>query len=1109
MQDSMGFIWFGTNHGLFRYDGHNLVQVDIPRTARGHRRVRSICEDSSGDIWAGTNSGLIHYRRKSGKTEVFRGINPMSVSITKVIALPSGKIALGSFHHGAWILDPATQVCQSIEGPEGFQNETPCICLGKEGMLYIRSSIHGFLQVDPSRGIKAEKMTTVSENPFPGIVIPNIEYYNGRIIAGSADRTCIIDVADGDISWRSWSVVNAIESAPENGCYMATNTGVLEIGPDLEPRRIWYEDFDDPNALHDKNTRSICKDNDGNLWVGTNYSGAYVFQKNFADMKFFSPDFPDSPYGRRIREIVEDEGGILWIGSENSGLMRYDIASGQFSRVPLPLLTHNILGLCIEGPYLWIGSYSRTDPTLRLDRRTLRTKAYPGLPKGIASIFKGDGDNVFLSDDQSIYVYNTKADSLRLFGTTLSASSKYTNNIYSKNGELWIGGAEDCLYRYSKGSVSPVKEIILEDDEGNSLPLRTSASPRLVDSEGKLWCSIGGIGLIRMDLQTGHARHYDFPESFGTPVIKKMLQDREGIIWIVSSRSLLVLDPENGEFFKYDKDDGLLSGEFNDASGLIASDGKLYTGLMDGMVSFDPVKFRNYPCKTRQPVFSGLDLMHSPSERTSSDSLDFAPFYGEGTITLKAFQNAFTVSVSEMNYSIPHRSNLVYSLDDGRHWSEVLGGKIELSRLPSGRYNLRVRSKMSDGSLDDKESLLKIRILVPLLASTPFIVLYILLFVLILYTIVITTRRRSIKKTTAKARLEAEMVEARRQQELWASKVNFLNDMAHEIRTPLSLIKAPVESLETRLGKSADATVRNQIALVSRNADKLSSIMEQLLTENGRRDYISPERPDEVTHPAERLAEITVRGARDLVLLVEKDAEMRQFLTLELEKTLDVAAARAAEDVWNILEKATPDAIVCDIDSGGSDAYLLVSKLKSDKTTETLPMIVLSDLQDQKSKVWAMQQGAEAFFSKPFSISELTSALDSLLDNRRKLRASLSEKQGPVPDEDFLPRLQSILKARLHDESFNVEQFASEAYMSLSSLFKKLKAATGMSPGEYITAFRMKEAARLMKDRSLTVDEISIRVGFSSQSYFSTCFKKHFGMSPKKYRQLSEPSTES
>ena len=111
-----------------------------------------------------------------------------------------------------------------------------------------------------------------------------------------------------------------------------------------------------------------------------------------------------------------------------------------------------------------------------------------------------------------------------------------------------------------------------------------------------------------------------------------------------------------------------------------------------------------------------------------------------------------------------------------------------------------------------------------------------------------------------------------------------------------------------------------------------------------------------------------------------------------------------------------------------------------------------------------------------------------------------------VADRDFLDRIQSIMKSRMADESLTVDSLAADAFMSTSGLFKKLKALTGMSPGEYIVASRMKEAASLLKDTALAIDDVSIKVGFRSHSYFSTCFRKHFGMSPTKYRQLSGPS---
>ena len=252
---------------------------------------------------------------------------------------------------------------------------------------------------------------------------------------------------------------------------------------------------------------------------------------------------------------------------------------------------------------------------------------------------------------------------------------------------------------------------------------------------------------------------------------------------------------------------------------------------------------------------------------------------------------------------------------------------------------------------------------------------------------------------------------------------------------------------------------------------------------------------------------VMVPGAGGNILVVGSDSTLLETLFCsQLGKDYNIYTASdivAAEDV---LEEIIPDIIICDTDAGVAGSYAFCSRLKSAPVTAPVPLMIISRNPAQEARVEAFDHGAEAFFLKPIPIEEVVAQIRSLLANRGFVRESLSGSPSRLADTDFLDNLERIMRERMDDEALDVDSLAEEACMSSSSLFKKLKAMSGMSPGEYITAARMKEAASLLKDTALTVDDISIKVGFRSHSYFSTCFRKHFGTSPTKYRQLSAPS---
>ena len=1103
MQDSRGYMWFGTNNGLFRYDGYELLPVEYPGTRPGFKRVRSLCEDQAGDVWIGTNGGLFRYCRSAGKSVAVRPEDPGLTIVSKVVALPGGKVALCARNYGAWMVNPESGDFSRISLPETPDDETLAICLGDAGMLYFLSP-EGLFRLDPSRSLHADRIKLHGDNPPEGQVFYDMAYWDYRIIAGIPERTFIMDLRSGTVDERDWSVVNSVWPREGGGFYAASNRGLLEVNERMEEVRRWTEDLSDAFALHDKSVHSMCVDREGNLWLGTTYDGIYLMARNRSGMRRFYPSGSNPAFPRKVRSIEEDPDGILWIGSENGGLIRYDRRTGDIMRVPLPLETSNILALCVDGPWLWIGSYSRKDPTLRLDRRTLRATAMPNLPKCLYYIFKGEDGELFLSDDNTLFRYDTATGRLEKDEVVSPAGFQYVKGLKGADGEIWMGGIGAIIYRYKNGETVPLSDLV-EDEEFRKLLMHRNASPKLLDSRSGLWVTLLNMGLYRIDTGNGTVRKYDIISGNNSSDPYNVMEDREGMIWVTTANGLITLDPESGKSFTYDKSDGILSAHFKSSSGLIASDGNLYAGMMEGMISFDPVKFRSYSCEIHAPVFTGFSLIRSSDSPEASDKENFSEALEKGRITLKASQNAFMVGVSDMNYSIPKRSRLVYSLDGGREWKYVEDGKIKFSQLKHGDYKLRVRSMMNDSSLDGGESVLRIKVMLPLMVSAPFIALYIILLIALLLAVAVLVGKRSVRKASEKAMLDAEVREAERQKELWSSKVAFLTDVAHEIRNPLSLVKAPVESLRLRLGKSADGTVVREIDTASRNADKLSEMLDSLLKVHGGEGYMPAGIQDGEGQTEPAPPRMNVPGTGKAVLIVEQDAELMDFLCARLEDVYNVYSARSIQEARKILGENLPDIILCDTDTGTTESYAFCTKLKSAPETAPIPLIVISDNSGEEARVNALNRGAEGFFSKPFSIAELMGAIRSLLVNRDKVKGSIAERPAVSADKDFMDTLQKIMTAHLSDENLSVDVLAEEACMSSSSLFKKLKTLTGMSPGEYITATRMKEAASLMKNTALTIDDISIKVGFRSHSYFSTCFKNRYGMSPKKFRQLSEP----
>lgn len=251
------------------------------------------------------------------------------------------------------------------------------------------------------------------------------------------------------------------------------------------------------------------------------------------------------------------------------------------------------------------------------------------------------------------------------------------------------------------------------------------------------------------------------------------------------------------------------------------------------------------------------------------------------------------------------------------------------------------------------------------------------------------------------------------------------------------------------------------------------------------------------------------------VLIVEDNQDMRQLIRDILRDDFSIIEA---VDGVNGLEKAQAnevDIIISDIMMPEMDGYQFCEQVKSDERISHIPVILLTALSSQDHKIAGLEKHADAYLTKPFSTRELMVRLRNLLNQREIMRKRYSKEIINIPlseitttpvDEQFLQRATGIVEKNIEDESFTVEQFASEIALSRKHLHRKLTALTDLTPRDFIRTIRLKRAAQLLEKQSGTVADIAYAVGFGNLSYFSKAFKEQFGCSPSEYIAKHSPN---
>ena len=245
-----------------------------------------------------------------------------------------------------------------------------------------------------------------------------------------------------------------------------------------------------------------------------------------------------------------------------------------------------------------------------------------------------------------------------------------------------------------------------------------------------------------------------------------------------------------------------------------------------------------------------------------------------------------------------------------------------------------------------------------------------------------------------------------------------------------------------------------------------------------------------------------------VILVVEDNPDVRKYIREPLEPFYKVVEAGDGKEGIARAKEIIPDLIVSDIMMPEADGYELCRELKKDIATSHIPIILLTAKASEESIIQGLETGADDYVTKPFNSRILFSRIKNLIELRRQMQLKIQRQKMLLPseitvssmDEKFLKELQGIVEKNMSDEEFDVDKLCGKLYMGRSTLFRKVKALTGETPNQFIMSYRLERGAQLLRENFGNVTEVAFAVGFSSSTYFATCFKEKFGQAPSTYQ---------
>ena len=251
---------------------------------------------------------------------------------------------------------------------------------------------------------------------------------------------------------------------------------------------------------------------------------------------------------------------------------------------------------------------------------------------------------------------------------------------------------------------------------------------------------------------------------------------------------------------------------------------------------------------------------------------------------------------------------------------------------------------------------------------------------------------------------------------------------------------------------------------------------------------------------------------RVCILIVDDNKDLLRAAKILFGNYYEVLVASDVSSARRILLAERVDLVVCDVRMPGTDGLAFCKSLKSDVQTSHIPVLMLTAQGDEQTRLECYEAGADGFMAKPFETKVLKARIDNLVLQYKKRQKEfredsaldLSKLSGRETDEEFLKRLVNTIEAHLQDDSFDLDVLTEAVGVSKSTLNRKIKTMTGLTPMDFVRNIRLKYACTLLTEGRLNISEVAYAVGFSDPQYFARCFKEAFRETPTQFQHRKQ-----
>ncbi|MEO8591712.1 MAG: response regulator [Candidatus Solibacter sp.] len=898
LQDHRGFMWFGTQGGLNRYDGNVVTQYrHDPRNANSPSGdfIEDVLEDEQGSIWF--SAGQLN--KLDVSTGKFIRYRPPGVPKTTSASTQIRKLHLDA-HGFLWMTtygrllyrfdtkrESFTEFDIGIDRPDEPQNIANSIQEDAAGVMWI-GTYRGLVRVDPATGSVRFHQRGNSNHTGPEGVWALALDAEGKLYVAGEKRLSLFDPQSQTFihDWPLTDPAADLLPDPTGLVWAGTRSGLRLFDPEAGIFRDLAHDPADRYSLPANDVTSLRYDREGSLWVGTKGGGASRFSQQalrFGAWRKVSQGI-ETLSENNVRAIYVDRSGVVWLGTYGGGLNRFESGSGQFQSYRQGTRDSGIGRDVIFAVYedrqaaLWLGTDAGVS---HFDRASGK---FHHFQRGrIYSILEDRRDRFWLGAGL-------------LFDRRNGTYSQATNKDFDRDGLLSIYEDRQGNLWSSAGvgirkidNTGMSREISLSQNAEPAEPSHIQVNFIHEDSAGTLWLATES-GLVQFDPKT--ERHTDFTTKEGLPdnIVQCILPDDAGNLWISTSKGISKFNPKDKSFLNYSESDGLQGQFFNRRACFRDQSGWMYFGGLNGFNRFQPQQILNSHTISPPVVLTKLQI-NGETIPVGAGSMLPKPIWDTADLALAHNQNGLSLEFAALSYANPPKIRYRFKLDNLEKQWTMADAQQHNARYPGlspGDYVFRVQAS-TDGGVNwaEQGASLRLNVAPPWwstiwLRSAAALAFMGLLFGM--YKLRVTAlQKRQLHLERVVERRTTQLVEARdqaqaanqRAEDATQAKSMFLANMSHEIRTPMNaVIGMAYLALKTPLSEKQ----RDYVKKIHNAGTSLLGVINDILDfskiEAGKLDIESVEfRLDEVISS---VTSITAQKAQDkgLEFLAEVDSSV-------------------------------------------------------------------------------------------------------------------------------------------------------------------------------------------------------------------------------------------